>query len=115
MQSEFDMNGASRHREPAMPLTPDIPVRSPKYQQSRKHEFPVCPDCGGKKTRKSRPRGFIELVILPLFFRPFRCEECDCRFLRPSPNFPFLRSQKARQSRSEEHTSELQSLRHLVC
>src|ERR1035438_10662367 len=33
----------------------------------------------------------------------------------PDPNAPQQPNAKASQSRSEEHTSELQSLRHLVC
>jgi len=41
-----------------------------------------CPSCGSKLVGRSRRRGLIESLILPLLFiRPYRCEECHYRYL----------------------------------
>ncbi len=43
-----------------------------------------CPNCASRNVRRSLRRGDFERFLLPfLFIRPFRCEECDLRFLGP--------------------------------
>jgi hypothetical protein len=42
-----------------------------------------CPNCDSARIHQSKRKGIVEKVILALlFFRPFRCELCDLRFLR---------------------------------
>lgn len=54
-----------------------------------------CPACGGFQVRRSRPRGFAEAFMLPIFlFRPFRCRTCDHRHY----GFRFARKVAATQS-----------------
>jgi len=93
------MSGTLSYPDPKEEL-PSVISAGPTDQirPSKRHTSSVCPDCGGKKIRRSRPRGFLESMILPLFYRPFRCEECDRRFFRPTQNFSFLRSLKNRHS-----------------
>lgn len=41
-----------------------------------------CPLCGSQVVLRSRRRGLIEVLILPLFFiRPYRCRQCRARHL----------------------------------
>ncbi len=84
------MSGGLSYPEQNEPLPPHTSAdRHAAKRPVKRHSFPVCPDCGGKKIHRSRPRGFLELAVLSLFFRPFRCEECDCRFLKPPSHFIF--------------------------
>jgi hypothetical protein len=41
-----------------------------------------CPDCQSDLTHKSRATGIVEFLLVFLWIRPYRCEECDCRFFR---------------------------------
>ena len=42
-----------------------------------------CPSCGSEQIHQSRRKGFLEKrILLIVFVRPFRCEECDDRFFR---------------------------------
>ena len=42
-----------------------------------------CPNCGSALTHRSWKKGIVERMLLAaIFVRPFRCEECDFRFLR---------------------------------
>jgi DNA-directed RNA polymerase subunit RPC12/RpoP len=42
-----------------------------------------CPSCSSPRIHRSRRKGFLESGLLTmLFVRPFRCEQCDHRFLR---------------------------------
>lgn len=39
-----------------------------------------CRDCGGNEAYRSRPRGFFETYVLPIFFlQPVRCDRCYLR------------------------------------
>ena len=41
----------------------------------------ACPYCRSTKVRRSQRKGFVELVVLPMFgILPYRCQECDQRF-----------------------------------
>jgi hypothetical protein len=43
----------------------------------------ICPNCGGKKVRKSH-RSFHERVLtIFTLIRPYRCQVCECHFFRP--------------------------------
>ena len=45
----------------------------------------ICPNCQSQMTHRSKTKGILESVLLAaIFVRPFRCEECDTRFLRHS-------------------------------
>jgi hypothetical protein len=47
------------------------PVVSGSFQEFH------CRGCGGREAFRSRPRGFFEKYLLPLFMlRPARCERC---------------------------------------
>jgi hypothetical protein len=42
-----------------------------------------CPQCHSERIHQARRRGVLERKVLAMIFiRPFRCERCDCRFLR---------------------------------
>lgn len=41
-----------------------------------------CPGCQSDLTRRSRTRGIVESLLVFLRIRPYRCDECDCRFFR---------------------------------
>jgi DNA-directed RNA polymerase subunit RPC12/RpoP len=43
-----------------------------------------CPDCQSDLAHKSRTRGIVEFLLVFLWFRPYRCEECAYRFFRRS-------------------------------
>jgi hypothetical protein len=43
---------------------------------------PRCPHCWGRYIRPA-PYRWRELPLALLLLRPWRCRECDCRFLRP--------------------------------
>jgi hypothetical protein len=43
-----------------------------------------CPWCQSERTRRSKTRGFFEAFLARLTVRPFRCQDCDCRFFRRS-------------------------------
>ena len=49
--------------------------------------FPVefhCRGCGAKEAFLSRPRGFLEAYVLPIFFlQPVRCDRCYLRSYVP--------------------------------
>lgn len=48
-----------------------------------------CPECHSVEVRRSRPRSFLEIFLLPLvLLRPFRCEKCRHRY------YGFVRSRK---------------------
>ena len=43
-----------------------------------------CPGCGGQLAYRSRPRGFFEAYVLPIFFlQPVRCDRCYLRSYVP--------------------------------
>jgi hypothetical protein len=46
----------------------------------------LCSECGGREAYRSRPRGFFERRILPIFLlQPARCEQCFHRaYIRKS-------------------------------
>lgn len=41
-----------------------------------------CPDCRSDQIRRSRTRGIVDSFLARLLIRPYRCQECDCRFFR---------------------------------
>jgi len=41
-----------------------------------------CPYCQSDLTHRSRTRGIVESLLVFLRIRPYRCDECDCRFFR---------------------------------
>jgi hypothetical protein len=41
-----------------------------------------CPDCQNAQVRRSKTRGIVESLLALLLIRPYRCQECDCRFFR---------------------------------
>ena len=41
---------------------------------------PVCPRCGWKNTRRSNPKGMIDLLLRTFSLRAFRCRSCGNRF-----------------------------------
>jgi len=41
-----------------------------------------CPGCQSDLTHRSRTRGILESLLVFLRIRPYRCDECDCRFFR---------------------------------
>lgn len=41
-----------------------------------------CPGCKSELTHRSRTRGIVESLPVFLPIRPYRCDECDCRFFR---------------------------------
>src|SRR5580700_4541519 len=43
-----------------------------------------CPDCQSDLTHRSKTRGIVESLLAFLRVRPYRCEECDFRFLSRS-------------------------------
>jgi hypothetical protein len=44
---------------------------------------PICPNCGGKKVRRSHRSVHEKVLTIFTLMRPYRCRECDCRFFRP--------------------------------
>lgn len=43
-----------------------------------------CRGCGAKEGYRSRPRGFFEMYVLPIFFlQPVRCDRCYLRSYVP--------------------------------
>jgi hypothetical protein len=42
----------------------------------------LCPYCQSDLTHRSRTRGIVESLLVFLRIRPYRCDECDCRFFR---------------------------------
>jgi hypothetical protein len=44
--------------------------------------LPVCPNCGGAETRRSKRRGLFDRFASLFGYLPYRCESCDLRFLK---------------------------------
>ena len=42
----------------------------------------ICPHCGSTLIHRSRRKNVLEKVISAAGVRPYRCDECDARFLR---------------------------------
>ena len=43
-----------------------------------------CRECGAREAYRSRPRGFFEMYVLPIFFlQPVRCDRCYLRSYVP--------------------------------
>ena len=38
--------------------------------------------CWSRLIRRSKRRSLIEVMLFPMFVRPYRCMECDWRFFR---------------------------------
>jgi ribosomal protein L37AE/L43A len=58
----------------------------------------VCPSCGSKKVHRSKRKGFLERVVLGVAaIRPYRCENCDKRFLHTRVRHETTRKGAARQ------------------
>ena len=69
--------------------------RSADLQREKREVHIACTNCQSALTQRSKPKGLLESVFLALIFvRPFRCEDCDSRFLRwsiseePGPERP---------------------------
>jgi|GEM_PF-2071035 hypothetical protein len=41
---------------------------------------PACPNCGWHDVRPSIQKGLLDVVLVTLSFRPFRCRACGHRF-----------------------------------
>jgi hypothetical protein len=59
-----------------------------------------CPDCQSAQVRRSRTRGIVESLLAGLLIRPYRCEECDCRFFRWSTLHKPKATRRTRRSNS---------------
>jgi hypothetical protein len=87
---------SNRHRKKAGEAEPQTPSRSESEEQSRKgertmrlgqiHQSKSCPGCEGKNTHRSHRQGIIERVASWLSIYPYRCRECDKRFLARRAN-----------------------------
>jgi len=50
---------------------------------------PRCPGCGGSDTRRSRPGGVLDSMMLTLGRSPYRCRCCERRFyIHDTPSAP---------------------------
>ena len=59
--------------------------------------FSVCPECGSRNIRISKSRRFSERIRSVIGVFPFRCRQCDARFLAgiwSLPAFPYARCPK---------------------
>ncbi len=73
-----------------------------------------CRGCGAKEAYRSRPRGFFEMYVLPIFFlQPVRCDRCYLRSYASRSFAARERTQRERvQSKSQpdpapNHTSRI--------
>jgi transposase-like protein len=59
---------------------------SPLLQAERLTTQMHCPSCQSGHIHRSKTRGIVESLLARFRLRPYRCEECDCRFFRRHAN-----------------------------
>jgi transposase-like protein len=87
---------SNRNRKKASENEPRRPSRSASEERPRKaeptmrigplHQSKRCPGCEGNNTHRSHRQGITEQLASWLSIYPYRCRECNRRFLARRPN-----------------------------
>src|SRR6185295_15711485 len=76
---------SGHHRKKAEPEIPKTQTKregDSKSASSRTHsERKTCPTCSGQSTHRSHRRGLVENLASLVKFYPYRCDDCNNRFL----------------------------------
>ena len=73
---------SNRHKKMATADRTSVKAESNRATETKPHsEKKQCPSCSGQSTHRSHRRGLIENLASFASFYPYRCDDCNNRFL----------------------------------